>query len=170
LTSSIDAETLPYRPCVGIALFNDDGEVWIGRRIDGPAESEGPGQWWQMPQGGIDAGEDPISAAKRELREETSVKSVDYLGETDWLIYDLPADLIGKAWKGRYRGQRMKFFAFRFTGSDAQIDVTVPGHKQEFAAWRWERLEATPELIVSFKRHIYEAVARAFAPFAGRPS
>ena len=170
MTSSSDAVALPYRPCAGIALFNHDGEVWIGRRIDGPAESEGPGQWWQMPQGGIDGGEDPISAAKRELREETSVQSVEYLGESDWLTYDLPAHLIGKAWKGRYRGQQMKFFAFRFAGDESEIDVTVPGYKQEFGAWRWEPLEGTPELIVPFKRHVYEAVAEAFAPFAERPS
>jgi putative (di)nucleoside polyphosphate hydrolase len=170
LNSSIDSEALPYRPCAGIALFNDDGRVWIGRRIDGPAESEGPGEWWQMPQGGIDNGEEPLSAAKRELREETSVQSVEYLGETDWLNYDLPADLIGRAWKGRYRGQRMKFFSLRFIGTDSEIDVTVPSYKQEFADWRWEQLDATPELIVPFKRHVYEAVARAFAPFAGRPS
>ena len=123
-----------------------------------------------MPQGGIDNGEELLSAAKRELREETSVQSVEYLGETEWLSYDLPAHLIGKAWKGRYRGQKIKFFAFRFLGGESEIDVTVPGNKQEFAAWRWERLDVTPELIVPFKRPVYEAVARAFAPFAGRPS
>jgi putative (di)nucleoside polyphosphate hydrolase len=165
----VDPSGLPYRPCAGIALFNADGEVWIGRRIDGPKEAEGPGQWWQMPQGGIDEGEDPVAAAQRELCEETNVRSVTYLGETDWMTYDLPAELVGKAWKGRYRGQKMKWVAFRFEGADSEIDVDNPGpgHKPEFSEWRWERLARLPELIVPFKRATYESVVRDFAKFAG---
>lgn len=165
-----DAAALPYRPCAGIALFNADGLVWTGRRVDGPDEAEGRGEWWQMPQGGIDGGEDPVEAARRELTEETNVRSVSYLGETGWLRYDLPDELIGKAWKGRYRGQEMKWVAFRFEGEESEIDVDDPGpgHTPEFTAWRWERLERLPELIVPFKRAIYERVAAEFASFAAR--
>jgi putative (di)nucleoside polyphosphate hydrolase len=168
LSSEADPASLPYRPCAGIALFNPEGLVWVGRRIDGPQEAEGIGQWWQMPQGGIDEGEDPVTAARRELTEETGVTSASYLGEMDWLTYDLPDELIGKAWKGRYRGQRMKWVAFGFDGDEAEIDVLDPGegHKPEFSEWRWERLEALPELVVPFKRPTYEAVAREFARFA----
>jgi putative (di)nucleoside polyphosphate hydrolase len=168
LSSEADPAGLPYRPCAGIALFNREGLVWIGRRIDGPQEAEGIGQWWQMPQGGIDEGEDPVEAARRELAEETGVISVSYLGEMEWLTYDLPEELIGKAWKGRYRGQRVKWVAFSFDGGEDEIDVLDPGegHKPEFSEWRWERLEALPELIVPFKREAYEAVAREFARFA----
>ncbi len=166
MSSDVDPDSLPYRPCAGIALFNRDGLVWIGRRIDGPQEAEGSGKWWQMPQGGIDGGEDPVAAARRELAEETHVSSVSYLGETDWLTYDLPAELVGKAWKGRYRGQRLKFVAFRFEGDEAEIDVDDPGHEPEFSAWRWERLERLPDLVVPFKRAVYEAMAKAFAGLA----
>ena len=168
MSSPVDRAVLPYRPCAGIALFNHDGLVWIGRRIDGPQEAEGAGKWWQMPQGGIDGDEDPIAAARRELAEETHVESVSYLGEMDWLTYDLPELLVGKAWKGRYRGQRMKWVAFRFEGEASEIDVLNPGpgHKPEFSEWRWERLETLPELIVPFKRDVYEAVVRGFARFA----
>jgi len=168
--TDIDPTTLPYRPCAGIALFNADGLVWIGRRVDGPDEAEGPGAWWQMPQGGIDDGEDPVEAARRELTEETNVRSVSLLGQSDWLTYDLPQDLVGKSWKGKYRGQRQKWVAFRFEGEESEIDVDDPGpgHKPEFSAWRWERLERLPELIVPFKREIYEQVAATFAAFAAR--
>ncbi len=168
--TDIDPTTLPYRPCAGIALFNDDGLVWIGRRVDGPDEAEGPGAWWQMPQGGIDDGEDPVEAARRELTEETNVRSVSLLGQSDWLTYDLPQDLVGKSWKGKYRGQRQKWVAFRFEGEESEIDVDDPGpgHKPEFSAWRWERLERLPELIVPFKREIYKQVAATFAAFAAR--
>jgi len=123
-----------------------------------------------MPQGGIDAGEEPYDAALRELYEETNVRSVSLLGKTpDWLTYDIPTPLAGMAWKGRYVGQKQKWFAFRFTGVDSEIDVERPGggrHKPEFGAWRWERLQRVPELIVPFKRAVYEEVAKAFAPFA----
>jgi putative (di)nucleoside polyphosphate hydrolase len=168
LSSGADPAKLPYRACAGVVLFNREGRVWIGRRIDGPQEAEGVGQWWQMPQGGIDADEDPVAAARRELAEETGVTSVSYLGEMDWVTYDLPAALVGKAWKGRYRGQRVKWVAFRFEGEESEIDVLNPGHghKAEFSEWRWERLAALPELVAPFKRDAYEAVVREFARFA----
>jgi putative (di)nucleoside polyphosphate hydrolase len=123
-----------------------------------------------MPQGGIDDGEAPAVAALRELYEETNVRSVAPLGEMeDWLSYDIPTPLAGLAWKGRYTGQRQKWFAMRFTGEESEIDVEQPAggaHKPEFGAWRWERLERVPKLIVPFKRAVYEKVADAFARFA----
>jgi putative (di)nucleoside polyphosphate hydrolase len=158
-----------YRPCVGLALFNRQGLVFIGRRRVG-ANAVGLRQSWQMPQGGIDPEEAPYDAALRELYEETNVRSVSLLGEArDWLSYDIPTPLAGLAWKGRYSGQRQKWFALRFAGDDAEIDVERPGggrHKPEFGAWRWERLERVAGLIVPFKRAVYEQVAKEFSPFA----
>ncbi|MDH4983320.1 RNA pyrophosphohydrolase [Hyphomicrobium sp. D-2] len=157
-----------YRPCVGIALFNRDGLVWIGRRADAPGEPEGPGAWWQMPQGGIDKGEDPAEAALRELYEETSIRSAIIIGETDdWLRYDLPPELIGKAWKGKYRGQAQKWFAMRFDGDESEINIAAPaGHKAEFSHWRWNPLDRVADLIVPFKRSVYQQVVSAFASHA----
>jgi putative (di)nucleoside polyphosphate hydrolase len=167
-----DIESLPYRPCVGIALFNRDGLVWIGNRSDQNAEGEGEGAWWQMPQGGLDEGEDPRRAALRELYEETSVKHVTVIAEAPgWLTYDLPPDLVPQSWGGRYRGQKQKWFALRFDGDDAEIDVRHPGggrHKPEFSSWRWEKLARLPQLIVPFKRGVYEEVVKAFARHAAR--
>lgn len=155
-----------YRPCVGVAVFNRDGLVWIGHRSDADAEGEGKGHWWQMPQGGLDDEEDPYQAALRELYEETSIKSVSLIAEAPgWLSYDLPDDLIPVSWGGRYRGQRQKWFALRFEGSDNEIDVVHPGggkFKPEFNRWRWEKLDQLPELIVPFKRPVYEQVVGAF--------
>jgi len=169
IVSDADIDALPYRPCVGVALFNREGRVFVGRRRSeaGP-EHVARGYAWQMPQGGIDPGENPYVAALRELHEETNVRSVEPLGEIDdWLSYDLPRDVAGRAWKGRYRGQSQKWFAFRFRGDDGEIDIRSPaGHKPEFDEWRWERLERLPELIIPFKRPVYERVARAFAPYA----
>jgi putative (di)nucleoside polyphosphate hydrolase len=165
-----DFSKLPYRPCVGVALFNKDGLVWVGRRIDAPGEAEGPGAWWQMPQGGVDEGEELYDAALRELYEETNVRSVEKIGALkDWLIYDLPPELLGKAWGGRYRGQKQKWFALRFVGRDSEIDIHKPGggkSKPEFMDWRWERLARLPELIVPFKRGVYVEVAKGFAKLA----
>lgn len=162
--------SLPYRLCVGIALFNTAGRVWIGNRSDADAEGEGEGRWWQMPQGGLDAGEDPYRAALRELYEETSVKSVNRLAEAPgWLIYDLPVELVAQSWGGRYRGQKQKWFALRFDGKDSEIDVLHPGggkYKPEFSSWRWEKLATLPELIVPFKRKVYEQVVAAFGSLA----
>ena len=163
-------EDLPYRPCVGVALFNRDGLVWIGRRSDEQAEGEGGGTWWQMPQGGLDKDEDPYKAALRELYEETSVKHTSLIeAAKGWFKYDLPPDLILGSWNGRYRGQKQKWFALRFEGEESEIDVLHPGggkHKPEFSEWRWERLERLPELIVPFKRGVYEEVVAAFEAIA----
>jgi putative (di)nucleoside polyphosphate hydrolase len=169
-----EGSALPYRPCVGVALFNRDGLVFIGRRKReaGPEHVDGE-RAWQMPQGGIDDGEEPLAAALRELHEETNVPAdaVTLLGETrDWLAYDLPPSVMKQAWKGRYRGQRQKWFAFGLTGSEAVIDVDAPGggrHKPEFEAWRWERLAALPDLIIPFKRPVYEGVVAAFSGLTG---
>jgi putative (di)nucleoside polyphosphate hydrolase len=159
-------EDLPYRPCVGVVLLNRDGLAFVGRRIGGP-EHVDLTHAWQMPQGGIDAGEEPWPAAVRELREETNIRSVERLGEiVEWLNYDIPRELIGQAWKGKYRGQTQKWFAMRFTGNDNEIDVEHPaGHEAEFSAWRWERLQNVPDLVVPFKRAVYERVIREFAKY-----
>ncbi len=120
-------------------VLNRDGLVWVGRRADGPGEPEGRGTWWQMPQGGIDETEDARAAALRELYEETGIRSVTIVGEMPgWLTYDLPPELQGKAWGGRYRGQRQKWFALRFLGDDGEVNLTpAAGHSVEFDAWRW---------------------------------
>ena len=161
-------ESLPYRPCVGLVVFNRAGLAFIGRRIDGP-EHVDLTHAWQMPQGGIDDGEEPWPAAMRELHEETNIRSVDRLGEiAEWLSYDIPLDLIGQAWNGRYRGQRQKWFAVRFTGTESEIDIAHPGgaHQAEFSAWRWEPLQNIPELVVPFKRPVYDRVVAEFGKFA----
>jgi putative (di)nucleoside polyphosphate hydrolase len=159
-------EDMPYRRCVGIMLINRQGLVWIGdRRKDATPEHVGGGYSWQMPQGGLDRGEDPYHAAMRELAEETSVTSASLLAEApDWYSYDLPRDVATKSWKGRFRGQTQKWFAFRFEGADTEINVLNPigGHKPEFSAWRWERMEHLPGLIIPFKRPVYEKVVEAF--------
>jgi len=159
---------LPYRPCVGIVVFNRDGLAFIGRRIDGPEHIDLTHSW-QMPQGGIDAGEAPWPAALRELHEETNIRSIERLGEiADWLSYDIPTELIGQAWNGRYRGQTQKWFAVRFTGAESEIDIAHPGgtHQAEFSAWRWEPLQNVPALVVPFKQPVYERVVAEFAKFA----
>lgn len=162
------AASLPYRPCVGIMLLNGAGLVWLGRRHDAPND-EGRGTWWQMPQGGIDGNEDPRSAALRELFEETSVRSAEIIAEAPvWFHYDLPPHLLGRAWGGRFRGQRQKWFAVRFTGDDSEIDVTAPpGHDAEFNAWKWVAMDEVAALTVPFKRDVYGQVVAAFAHLAG---
>ncbi len=163
-------EDLPYRPCAGMAVFNRQGRVFIGHRRRGGPEHEDATHAWQMPQGGINPGEDPFRAALRELYEETNIRSVEKLGEiTEGLIYDIPREIVGDTWRGKYRGQKLKWQALRFTGDDSEIDVAHPGdgkHKPEFSEWRWESLEKTPELVVPFKRPLYERVVKEFVQFA----
>lgn len=162
-------EDLPYRPCVGLAVFNAEGRVFVGRRLGGPEHVDATHSW-QMPQGGIDDDEDPYEAALRELYEETNIRSIRKLGEVEgWLKYDIPKDIAGEAWKGKYRGQKQKWYALRFTGDESEIDIATPGggdHKPEFVEWRWEQLQNTPELIVPFKRRVYDDVVKAFGGFA----
>ena len=162
-------ESLPYRPCTGLMVLNAAGRVFVGRRRNGP-EHVDAAHAWQMPQGGIDPGEDPWPAALRELYEETNIRSVERLGEIEeWLSYDIPLELLGRAWKGRYRGQRQKWYALRFTGGEREIDIAHPGggdHKPEFSAWRWEPMQNLLALIVPFKRNVYERVVKEFAKFA----
>jgi putative (di)nucleoside polyphosphate hydrolase len=153
-------------------VLNKAGLVFIGRRSGGTGNID-ENRLWQMPQGGIDPGEDPWPAALRELYEETNIRSVELLGEVGhWLSYDIPRDLVieGVRWVSKYRGQTQKWFALRFTGDDSEINVLAPGggtHKPEFAAWKWEPMTNLPSLVVPFKRLVYERVVEEFAKFAG---
>lgn len=158
-SGSSDAKRLPLRACVGLALFNREGRVFIGRRIDRLVES------WQMPQGGIDPGETPQIAAFRELREEIGTDKAEIIATHDaWISYELPGHLVGRVWRGRYRGQRQKWLALRFTGEDRDINVATA--EPEFDEWRWAPLASLPDLIVPFKRDVYETVVRAFQHLA----
>jgi putative (di)nucleoside polyphosphate hydrolase len=158
----------PYRPNVGIALFNAAGQVFIGRRFkdDGP-EIILPGLEWQMPQGGIDGDENPRDTVMRELWEETGITNAVYLDETDWLTYEFgPFDDPTHRF-GKFRGQRQKWFALRFTGNDSEVDPLTPrnGQPAEFDAWRWESLDRVADLVVPFRRDVYRAVAKQFAKY-----
>jgi putative (di)nucleoside polyphosphate hydrolase len=161
-------EDLPYRPCAGLCVINRKGLVLVGRRTDGPEHTDET-HVWQMPQGGIDDGEKPYPAALRELYEETSIKSVEKLGEVrGWLIYDIPKKFGRKAWQGKYRGQTQKWYALRFTGKDSEINIEEPGdgHEPEFVDWRWVPMRDLPDLVVPFKRKTYERVVKAFSRFS----
>ena len=160
----IDAAALPYRASVGAVLFDATGRVLVARRAGVAAGSEAA---WQLPQGGIDEGEDPRAAVLRELEEEIGTARTEIIGEhADWLSYDLPPDLAGRALGGRYRGQRQRWFALRFTGTDADIRLDHTAHV-EFDAWRWTALAELPALAVGFRRAIYVTLATSFASFAG---
>lgn len=152
-------ESLPYRPCVGVMLFNREGLVFVGKRIDQTVEG------WQMPQGGIDGEETPIEAGFRELEEEIGTRNAQFLRELDeWLAYDLPQHLLGVALHGRYRGQRQKWVAMRFLGDDSEINIAT--EHPEFAQWKWLAIEALPRLIVPFKRDTYAKVISSFRDLA----
>ena len=161
----ISPNDLSYRSCVGIAAFNRNGKVWAGRRIQSPTGEAGNDYRWQMPQGGIDKGEDPRVAALRELEEETGVSAdlVTVLGETKgWFPYDLPHALVPKLWKGRYKGQEQKWFLMKFHGTDA--DINIETEIPEFSEWRWTPADQLVANIVPFKRSVYAAVLREFTP------
>lgn len=156
--SNRQTSKLPYRPCVGVMLLNAQGLAFVAQRIDNP------GPAWQMPQGGIDAGEDPRAAALRELCEETGVTAdlarIEAVA-SDWLTYDLPPDLVPQLWGGRFRGQKQRWYLMRFLGRDDQIDITRP--PREFSRWQWLPPDRLVANIVPFKRAVYSAVLDAFA-------
>lgn len=151
--------SLPYRPCAGIVLINPQGLIFAGQRLDSP------GPAWQMPQGGIDPGETPEVAARRELTEETGITPdlVAYVAQTrDWVTYDLPPELQGRLWGGHYGGQRQKWFLYRFLGQDAQIRIAT--EHPEFSHWRWLGADDLLTTVVTFKRAVYEQVIAEFRP------
>jgi len=171
--ASIKAQDLPYRRCVGIVLFNNQGLVWAGRRLPNTESIQGNTKLWQMPQGGVDKGENLEKAARRELWEETGITSASLMGKTSsWLTYDLPDAMIGIGLKGKYRGQTQKWFAFKFDGEETEINISHPpdGSHPEFDAWEWKPLEEMPALIVPFKREVYERVVEEFAHMVGSHS
>jgi putative (di)nucleoside polyphosphate hydrolase len=160
--SLLDFNTLPYRPGAGVMLLNARGLIWIGHRCGELAPQETLKRW-QMPQGGIDKGEEPEMAARRELQEETGIRSVEILGQSkEWIYYDLAPEDLGIALGGKYRGQRQRWFAMRFTGNEQEIDLYAHGHKPEFDAWRWATAGEVLDLVVDFKRPVYEAVMAEF--------
>tara|TARA_B100001123_G_scaffold392829_1_gene472316 strand:- start:1507 stop:1977 length:471 start_codon:yes stop_codon:yes gene_type:complete len=150
--------SLPYRPCVGVMLLNAQNQVFVGQRIDRTSEA------WQMPQGGMDPGEDPLTTARRELREETGVTDVTVLAESSrWLHYDLPEDLVPKMWGGKYRGQEQKWFLMRLNADDSHINIAT--EEPEFSAWRWLDVQEVPNVIVPFKQQLYRDIVAEFTPY-----
>ena len=152
--SDAEIAVLPYRRGVGVMLLNRDNKVFVAQRLDMTTAA------WQMPQGGIDPDEDPRATAFREMKEEIGTDKAEVLAESDWISYDLPRDLVPKLWKGRYRGQRQKWFAMRFLGTDADIDINGP--HPEFSDWCWAEFEELPDLIVPFKRTVYRTIVETF--------
>ena len=151
-------DNLPYRLGVGIMLLNTSGDVFVGKRIDTTSEA------WQMPQGGIDDGEDPLVAAIREMAEEIGTDKAEVIAESsNWYDYDLPEDLITKLWSGRFRGQRQKWFCLRFVGNDSDINIATA--HPEFCKWQWVKMQELPNLIVPFKRQLYQALVDEFRPY-----
>lgn len=156
--STAPYEQRPYRPCVGIFLLNNDGFVFAGRRIDSRAEA------WQMPQGGIDAGESPLQACMREMREEIGTNTAELISQhDDWLYYDIPLPLADRLWQGRYKGQKQKWMALRFTGDDSDINIAT--EEPEFCEWKWLLPHDLVDLAVPFKRDVYQNVLAAFTPY-----
>ena len=154
--ANVKSESLPYRAAAGMVLLNREGLVFVGKRIDQTQEA------WQMPQGGIDDGEDPQTAALRELEEEIGTRNVAVLREhSDWLLYDLPPHLVGVVWEGKYRGQRIKWIAMRFLGNDREINVAT--QHAEFSEWKWLNSTEVLQLVVPFKREVYAKALSAFA-------
>jgi len=148
-------DLLPYRPCVGMMLINKEGKVFVGKRIDTTQEA------WQMPQGGIDQDEEITTAAMRELEEEVGTANVEIIDQTkSWIYYDLPEHLLGKAWKGKYRGQKQMWFLMRFLGQDDEINIQTA--HPEFDTWKWMDLNELPNSIVAFKQEIYNAMIERF--------
>lgn len=163
-SSKVEPENLPYRPGAGIVLFRDDGTIFAGKRIDNPVDA------WQMPQGGIDFGELPEEAAMRELTEETGISAnrIEIAGQTsEWLRYDLPDDLLGKIWRGKFRGQEQMWFAMRFLGKDEDVDIAT--EHAEFCEWQWMQRDDLIEKIVPFKRDLYKSVFAGLDDFLPKP-
>jgi putative (di)nucleoside polyphosphate hydrolase len=147
----MDYSILPLRTGVGIAVLNSQNKVFVGKRKDNPFDK------WQMPQGGVDSNEPLLQAMKRELMEETSIRNIEVLKEFDeWLEYELPENLVGKIWQGKYRGQKQKWFVVKFLGKDSEIDINTKN--AEFMEWKWIDINLLPDLIVLFKKHVYEKV------------
>ena len=151
-------DEIPLRIGVGIALLNDSNEVFVGKRIDNPED------FWQMPQGGVDKNENFLDAAKRELEEETGIKNVKLIKEIEgWIIYDLPKNLLGKIWKGKYRGQKQKWFIMKFLGNKNEININTK--KPEFLSWKWIKPSKLPEVAVNFKINIYKKISEELSTF-----
>ena len=157
---------MAYRACVGVMLLTAEGKVWVGQRIP-KWHGDGSAQLWQMPQGGIDKGETPEEAAWRELAEETGATRAKVIARTeDWLTYDLPDEALGIALKGRYRGQKQHWFVMRYEGEDSEFNIAPSDHEPEFDDWKWEKLEHLPDLVIPFKRSVYEQLVSLFGALA----